>query len=132
MVTSEQLDEWIAIPVDELAFRAGMPLQIVDSPQDVHRVFADDLWEEIRSARDEGREISMVCALGPTGQYPILAERVNQAQMPLDHVTFFGMDEWLDWQCRAFGFEHPYSLEGRFHRLFLDLLESRCVRGPRT
>ena len=120
MIAVEQLDEWIAIPVDELEARSPIPLRIVDAPADVHRAFADDLWEEIESARREGREISMIVALGPTGQYPLLAERINEARLPLDHVTFFGMDEWLDWQCRRYGLDHPYSLEGRFHHLFLD------------
>jgi glucosamine-6-phosphate deaminase len=86
-------------------------------------VFADDLWEEISSARREGREISLIVPLGPTGQYRLLAQRVNDERLSLGHVAFFGMDEWLDWQARPFSLDHPYSLEGRFHGLFLDLLE---------
>jgi glucosamine-6-phosphate deaminase len=130
MVSAQQLDEWIAIPVDALASRARIPLDVVESPADVHRAFADDLWHEVESAQAEGREISLIVALGPTGQYPIFARRVNEAKLSLDHVTFFGMDEWLDWQCRPFGFDHPYSLEGRFHRVFLDLLDEELRPRP--
>jgi glucosamine-6-phosphate deaminase len=127
--STEQLDEWIAVPVEELEARARIPFELVDAPGDVHRVFADDLWEEISSARDAGREISLIVPLGPTGQYPLLARRINDEGLPLDHVTFFGMDEWLDWQGRPFELDHPHSLEGRFHTLFLDLVEP-ALRPP--
>jgi len=127
--SAEQLDEWIAVPVEELEARARIPFELVDSPGDVHRVFANDLWEEISSAREAGREISLIVPLGPTGQYPLLAERINAERLSLEHVTFFGMDEWLDWQGRPFDLDHPYSLEGRFHTLFLDLVEP-ALRPP--
>jgi glucosamine-6-phosphate deaminase len=118
------------VPVDELEARARVPFELVESPQDVHRVFADDLWEEISSARDDGREISLIVPLGPTGQYPLLAERINDEGLSLDHVTFFGMDEWLDWEARPYDLDHPYSLEGRFHTLFLDLVQPELRPPP--
>jgi glucosamine-6-phosphate deaminase len=118
------------VPVDELEARARVPFELVESPQDVHRVFADDLWEEISSARDDGREISLIVPLGPTGQYPLLAERINDEGLSLDHVTLFGMDEWLDWEARPYDLDHPYSLEGRFHTLFLDLVQPELRPPP--
>ena len=130
LYSREQLDEWIAVPVDELEARARIPFQLVDAPEDVHRVFADDLWAEISTARRDGHEISLIVPLGPTGQYRLLARRVNDERLPLDHVAFFGMDEWLDWQARPFALDHPYSLEGRFQALFLDLLEPELRPPP--
>jgi glucosamine-6-phosphate deaminase len=129
LYSTDQLDEWIAVPVDELESRARIPFELVDTPADVHRIFAEDLWGEISSARESGREISLIVPLGPTGQYSLLAERINEARLPLDHVTLFGMDEWLDWQGRPFELDHPYSLEGRFHALFLDLVDPE-LRPP--
>jgi glucosamine-6-phosphate deaminase len=49
----------------------------------------------------------------------LLADRINDARLSLDHVTFFGMDEFLDWQGRPVPLEHPFSLEGSFRRDFL-------------
>lgn len=130
MISARQLDEWVDVPVEELADQAGIPFVLVDGPGDVHRIFAEDLWEEIETARTENREISLIVPLGPTGGYPLLAQRVNESRLPLDHVTFFGMDEWLDWEGRPYPLDHAYSLEGRFHRLFLDLVDSDL--HPRT
>lgn len=123
MYSADQLDRWFAIPAEELASQAKVSFQLVDTAEDVHRVFADDLWVEITEARDAGSSISLIVPLGPSGQYRLLAERVNAEQVSLEHVTFFGMDDWLDWQGRPFDHDHPYSLRGEFDRLFLDLVE---------
>jgi glucosamine-6-phosphate deaminase len=124
LIDARQLDEWVDVPVEELADRASVPFVLVDTPAEVHQTFADDLWAEIEAAHTDSREISLIVALGPTGGYPLLAQRVNESRLPLDHVTFFGMDEWLDWEGRPYPLDHEYSLEGRFHRLFLDLIDS--------
>jgi glucosamine-6-phosphate deaminase len=130
LYSAAQLDEWIAVPVEELEARARVPFQLVETPADVHRVFAKDIWEEISSARAAGHEISLIVPLGPTGQYALLAERVNAERLALDHVSFFGMDAWLDWQGRPFDFDHPYSLEGEFQRRFLDLVDAELRPTP--
>jgi glucosamine-6-phosphate deaminase len=130
VIKPEQLDEWIDIPVDELPSRSPIAVTLVNEPQDVHRRFANDLWQDISSARDEGREISLIVPLGPTGQFALLAKRLNEERMSLEHVTFFGMDEWLDWQGRPFDSGHPYSLIGRFHRLFLDRVDDELRPPP--
>lgn len=130
MYTADQLDEWFAIPADELAAHSRVPFQLVDTPEEVHRAFADDLWREITSARDEGRTVSLIVPLGPSGQYSVLAERVNAERLSLEHVTFFGMDDWLDWQGRPFDHDHPYNLRGEFDRLFLDLVDAELRPAP--
>ena len=130
MISPLELDEWIAVPVDALAERARVPVTIVENPAAVHECFADDLWSEITSARDDGREISVIVPLGPVGQYPVVAERVNTQKLSLEHVTFFGMDEWLDWQGRPLPIGHPYSLEGRFRREFLELIDAELRPPP--
>lgn len=129
MYSADQLDEWFAIPADDLAAHARVPFQLVDTAEDVHRVFADELWDEISTARADGATISLIVPLGPTGQYALLAERINAERMPLDHVTFFGMDNWLDWQGRPFEGDHPYNLRSQFDSLFLDLVEPE-LRPP--
>jgi len=130
MITAQQLNEWIGVPVEDLADRARVPFTLAESPLDVHRIFANDLRDEIEGARAAGREISLIVPLCPVGQFPILARRVNEARLLLDHVSFFGMDDWLDWQGRPFPRSHPFSLESRFHRSFIDLIEPDLQPRP--
>ena len=126
----DRFSEWLAVPPDELAARSAVPFTLTETREDLHGLFAEDLYAEIDGARARGDEVSLIVPLGPTGQYPILARRLNEARLPLHHVTFFGMDEWLDWEARPIPLDHPFSLEGAFHREFLDLLEPELRPRP--
>jgi glucosamine-6-phosphate deaminase len=95
-----RLAEWLAVPPDQLTARSSVPFLLLESREALHRHFADDIYGELQAARQTGDEVSLIVPLGPMGQYPILAHRINDARLALDHVTFFGMDEWLDWQGR--------------------------------
>ncbi|MDX6562615.1 MAG: glucosamine-6-phosphate deaminase, partial [Gaiellales bacterium] len=117
------LNEWLAVPPEQLAERSPVPFLLLESREALHRRFADDLYAELEGARRDGVGVSLIVPLGPTGQYPILARRVNETGLVLDHATFFGMDEWLDWQGRPLPLEHPFSLEGAFQRDFIGLIE---------
>ena len=125
-----RLDEWLAVPTDQLAQRSSVPFELVESREALHRRFADDVYAELETARHAGAEISLILPLGPMGQYPILARRINDAGLSLDHATLFGMDEWLDWQGRPLPLEHSFSLEGTFQREFIALIEPRLRPRP--
>jgi glucosamine-6-phosphate deaminase len=130
-VTPAALRDWLSVPPDQLAARARIPLTILPTPADVHQRFADDMFEELRAAAAAGQELSLIIPVGPTGQYPLLAAMVNDAGLDLGHVTFYGMDEWLDWQCRPLPLSHRFSLQGTFRALFLDRL-TPALRPPES
>ena len=122
MSSLDRLDEWLTIPPDDLPARSPIPVRVLPAKEDVHRAFADTMFEELQAAHTAGQKISLIVPVGPTGGYPLLAARINEAGLSLGHVTFFGMDNWLDWQGRALPLDHPSNLEGEFHRIFLDRL----------
>jgi glucosamine-6-phosphate deaminase len=128
-LTPSALKEWCRIPPDELSEASPVPLTVLPSAGDVHRRAADDMFSEIRGARESGSELCLIVPLGPTGQYPLLAGMINDAALPLEHVTFVGMDQWLDWEARPIAWDHPLNLEGAFHRLFLNRLDP-VLRPP--
>ena len=126
MIDPDQLRAWLAVPADELAARSPIALTVVPAPADVHRACAQELFDEMAEARTRGDPIALIVPLGPTGQYPILAEMVDDARLSLDHVTFVGMDQWLDWQGRLLPLEHPLQLPGRVPAA----LPRSCRAGP--
>jgi glucosamine-6-phosphate deaminase len=123
MIGADELRDWLAVPVDELAARSRLPFTLTETREELHRLFADELFGDIAAARGEGRRVSLIVPVGPTGQYRLLAQRINDEQLVLDHVTFFGMDEFLDWQGRPVPHEHPFSLEGSFRRDFVGRID---------
>ncbi|MDQ3890172.1 MAG: hypothetical protein M3312_06425 [Actinomycetota bacterium] len=126
----ERVAAWLAIPAEELAERSPLPLTIVETRDDLYRHFAREMFDEAAEAARTGRELAVVVPLGPKGHYPLLAEMVNEARLSLAHVTFFGMDNWLDWQARPLPLEHPFNLEGYFHRSFVERVDP--VLRPRA
>ena len=88
------------------------------------------MYDEAAEAAAASEELAVIVPLGPKAHYPLLAAMVNEAALSLEHVTFFGMDNWLDWQGRPLAWEHPFNLEGYFHRHFVDLLEPRLRPRP--
>jgi glucosamine-6-phosphate deaminase len=118
------LAQWLTIPPEELNQHSSLSLTILDTPSDVHQRFADDMFAEFETAARDGEEIAVVVPVGPKGQYAILAERINSTRLSLEHVTFFGMDNWLDWQGRSLPLSHAFNLEGFFRSSFINALTS--------
>jgi glucosamine-6-phosphate deaminase len=129
VIAPDRLRDWLAVPPDELAARARVPFTLTETREELHRLFADELFDDLAAARGAGTGVSLIVPVGPTGQYPLLAARINEERLSLDHVTFFGMDEFLDWQGRPVPLEHPFSLEGSFRRDFLQRIDE-SLRPP--
>jgi glucosamine-6-phosphate deaminase len=118
-IDTDRLAEWLAIPPDELSARSPLGLTVVESRDEVYRRFAREMFDELAGATRAGHELAVIVPVGPKGQYAILAEMINEAGLSLEPITFFGMDNWLDWQARPLPLEHPFNLEGYFRREFL-------------
>ena len=88
------------------------------------------MFDEAAASARAGEELSVIVPIGPKAHYPLLARMVNEAGLSLAHMTFFGMDQWLDWQARPLPFEHPFNLEGYFHRHFLELVDPELRPAP--
>jgi len=123
MIDRASLKEWFAIPPEELAERAKVPFEIVASPAALHEHVAQEMFDEIAGAAQAGREISIIVPIGPTGQYALLAERLNRERVSLRHVSYFGMDQCLDWQSRPLPSGHRWDFESTFWRGFLELVD---------
>jgi glucosamine-6-phosphate deaminase len=124
-----QYREWLSVPPEQLAERSPVPFTLLATREELHQRFADDVFAELDAHHAVGDPVTLIVPVGPTGQYPLLARRINEAGLSLGHATFLGMDEWLDWQGRPLPLSHPYSLEGAFRRDFLDRVD-RALRPP--
>jgi len=117
---SQELFEWCKIPPEELVGhpKAKVKLKIVPTPQDVYRVFADTLCDELKANNAQGRPTRWILPCGPRGEYPLFIERVNRERLSLKNVHVFHMDDHLDWQGRHLPLDHPFSLQGWMRKHF--------------
>ncbi|MEO1996155.1 MAG: hypothetical protein ABGZ17_12855, partial [Planctomycetaceae bacterium] len=95
-----------------------------------HRHFADSIADEIRANNSHRRSTRLILPVGPVGQYPILAEIINDENISLKACWFFMMDEHCDENGRVLDPTHPLSFRGIFQDMFLDRVRRR-LRLPK-
>jgi glucosamine-6-phosphate deaminase len=97
-------------------------LLILKEPADVYMAFADDIATEIKRANELGQHLNLILPIGPTAQYPILAQMCNRQRISFKNAYISLMDEYLDWQGRPIPLENPLSFEAVFEE-FLGQLD---------
>ncbi|MCJ7622623.1 MAG: hypothetical protein MUO76_03900, partial [Anaerolineaceae bacterium] len=112
------LYEWCQIPVDKLENHPDlkMKLKIFDTKEEVIQWAADDLIKEVKKKNEEGKPTRWILPCGPTKQYPIFADVVNQERISLKNTHIFHMDDLLDWQTQLLPLDHPLTFQGWMRR----------------
>ena len=111
---------------EEVQATAGPHLVVCEDLEALHRRFAEDIAGEICENNSNNKCTRLILPVGPTGQYPILAEMISSRKISLANCWFFFMDENCGEDGRALGSEHPLSFKGEAERLFLTKLDGSC------
>lgn len=124
-VDTSQLQNWLRIPVEELENHpeAKVKLSILPTPADVHLWVAEDMLAEVAANNAAGQPTRWILPCGPTGQYPVFCDLVNQRKVSLNNLHVFHMDDFLDWQGRPLPIDNPFSFEGQMQRIFYDRID---------
>jgi len=101
-----------------------MPVDVVDTAEDVYRTIAEEMFSELAANEAAGEDTRWVLPCGPLGHYPFFAALVNASTLKLDRLHIFHMDDFLDWQARPLPIDHPFSLRGAMLRSFYGLLDA--------
>ena len=95
-----------------------------------HAVYFDmamRMLEVIVANNEQNKRTVMIVPVGPTDQYPILAEMVNSFNISLKNVHFFNMDEYMISPTETVGKDDPLSFYGRMKREFYDRVRPELV-----
>ena len=128
-INTEELFKWCRIPVNELEGHpeSKVPIQILESPDDVHRWAAMDMLDEVKINTKANKPTRWILPCGPTKQYAYFTKMANSERVSLRDVHVFHMDDNLDWQGRPLPFDHPYSYEGWMRRNFYEPVDSELA-----
>ena len=96
MTRQAEVRELLRMSAEDLQHRAGERLIVLDDVSTLHWHFAESIAAEIQTNNQAGRPTKLILPVGPVGQYPLLAEMVNQQQISLQSCWFFMMDEHCD------------------------------------
>ena len=105
----------------------GIRCKIVETEWDVYFDMAMTMLEEIMAHNAKNEKTVMIVPVGPTQQYPILAEMVNRLNVSLKNVYFFNMDEYMLDSNTVISKEDPMSFYGRMKREFYDRIKPELV-----
>ena len=101
--------------------------KVVASEYDVYFDMALTMLEEIIYHNNRNEKTVMIVPVGPTQQYPILAEMVNRLRVSLKNVHFFNMDEYMLDPDTVIDKNDPMSFYYRMKNEFYDLVDPLLV-----
>jgi len=125
-----EISQLLKLSPEDVRSKAGNHLVVCEDLDALHRRFARDIVSEIEENNSRNERTRLILPVGPTGQYPMLAEMVNDRKLSLANCWFFFMDENCDEDGRAVGPEHPLSFQGEAEKLFLSRLHDSCGLQP--
>ena len=105
----------------------GIKCKVVNSESDVFFDMALTMLEEIIANNKQNKKTVMIVPVGPTAQYPILAQLVNRLGVSLKNVHFFNMDEYMLSPTEVISRDDSLSFWGRMNREFYDLVNPELV-----
>jgi glucosamine-6-phosphate deaminase len=125
-----QLPDCFAIPAADLTARSPVPLTLLPSAGALHTHFARAIADEIKANNHAGRATRLILPVGPTGQYPLLADICNRERIRWRDCHIFFMDEYCDWHGRWVDAAHPLSFRGHAQRALFGALEAALAPPP--
>jgi glucosamine-6-phosphate deaminase len=115
--------DYLTIPAAELGRDQPVKLSVTGDMAALARDLAGAMFEEIRRGEVSGRGATLIVPVGPVDEYPILAQKLNEAKLACRHTVFINMDEYLTAGGECVAAAHPLSFRGYMDRNFYNLLE---------
>ena len=125
-----QLPDYLSIQPKQLGAGGPVKVRFGGDQNDVARLFADEMLNEIVAARGVGRAATLIVPVGPVDQFPILARMINERRVDCRELMLINMDEYLTDDDRLVPTEHPLSFRGFMNRKFYDLLDPALAPSP--
>ncbi|MBN2551758.1 MAG: hypothetical protein JXB06_03260 [Spirochaetales bacterium] len=108
------------IAPEELRDYTAIPIEIVPTHEALYEAIAEIMVETIVSRK--GEKTTMILPVGPTGQYPLFAEKVRERRIDCRNLFTFNMDEFLDRRGRTVPEDHPLSFKAEMMKNLFDLI----------
>ena len=94
---------------------------------DVYFDMAMVMLDEIMKNNAQNKKTVMIVPVGPTDQYPILAQLVNQLRVSLKNVWFFNMDEYMISPTEELDRNSKMSFHKRMNTEFYDRVDKDLI-----
>ncbi|MCE5239533.1 hypothetical protein LLH23_13740 [bacterium] len=86
-------------------------IRVIAEPAALYDAMAEDMLGRFVQAAEAGRRFVGVFPVGPTGQYPLLANKINERGVSLAHAHLFFLDEYAYEDGTTIDEQSPWSFE---------------------
>lgn len=121
------MEDYRNLSVEELLKRTKIPLEILDTDDDIYYDMVRVMMEEIRANNAKGKNTVMIVPVGPVFQYRRFARLANMEKLDCSRVYLFNMDEYLTDDKQWIPEDHPLSFRGFMKRELYDRLEGPSI-----
>lgn len=129
----EEVKKILQMSLEEVVKKSGKHLILLENIQALYEYYARSIADEIQGNNKSERITKLIFPVGPTDQYPILKDIINDERISLKNCWFFFMDEYCDDNGIELPEEHPLSFKGTMKNLFFDHIKPElCIPKERV
>ncbi len=112
------MKETYTLSPEEFLKRVRIPTRVVASEDYMYEEMTDLTIQTIEKNNKNGEITVVICPVGPTRQYPILAKKINERNVDMKRCWFINMDEYLDDNDQVIPYNSPLSFHATMDREF--------------
>ena len=102
---------------EEFVKNSKIPVRVMQTEADMMEEIAELMASVIEKNNAKGEKTVIICPVGPIGQYPIFAQKVNERNISLKNCWFINMDEYLVGDDETIPYENPLSFKATMDRV---------------
>ena len=102
-----------------------IPTRIMKTESAMYEEMADIMVDTI--VKNDGRQTVVICPVGPIGQYPVFAEKVNRMRLSLKNCWFINMDEYLTAEDKVIDYNDPLSFHATMDRMLYNRIDEELL-----
>ena len=116
---------------EEFLENVRIPTRVVEDEDYMYEEMTDIIVDTIQKNNALGEKTVVICPVGPTKQYPILARKINARNVDLKNCWFINMDEYLNENDEPISYESPLSFHATMDRVFYSQIPPHLLM-PKT
>ncbi len=102
---------------EEFLKNSKIPARVMKTEADMMEEIAEMMASTVEANNKKGDKTVIICPVGPIGQYPILAKKINERNISLKNAWFINMDEYLVGNDETIPYDDPLSFHATMDRV---------------
>lgn len=122
-------EEMLEVPVEQLAEKSLVPIEIYDNTETMFYTLARRTIDLIKENNDKGKMTRIAWPIGPKRNFPILVKLTNEENVSWKNTVNYQVDEWLTWDCKRLPKDNPFNLQEYLKRELFEKIKP-VLRPP--